>query len=131
MKCIGCSNPCRRKYCSLQCQQDFYYRSFIDRWKNGGEHGRRGTNVSRYIRRYLFEKYNNRCCKCGWSEVNLVSCTVPLVVNHIDGDYRNCTEGNLELLCPNCDSLSSTYKVLNRGHGRYFRLERYRAGKSF
>ena len=39
-------------------------------------------------------------------------------VDHIDGDYRNNKIDNLRLLCPNCHSLSSNYKNLNKGKGR-------------
>ena len=41
-----------------------------------------------------------------------------LVADHIDGDWRNNVENNLRLICPNCDSLTSTYAALNRGNGR-------------
>lgn len=26
------------------------------------------NSYSSYIRRYLFEKYNNKCARCGWGE---------------------------------------------------------------
>ena len=41
-----------------------------------------------------------------------------LQVNHIDGNYKNNREENLELLCPNCHSLTPNYRSLNRGKGR-------------
>ena len=37
---------------------------------------------------------------------------------HIDGNYMNNKEENLILLCPNCHSLTQTYKGANRNHGR-------------
>ena len=43
---------------------------------------------------------------------------IPLLADHIDGNWRNNVENNLRLLCPNCDSLSPTYAALNRGNGR-------------
>lgn len=43
---------------------------------------------------------------------------MPLVADHIDGNWKNNTEDNLRLICPNCDSLSPTYAALNRGNGR-------------
>lgn len=36
----------------------------------------------------------------------------------IDGDFRNCSEENLTVLCPNCHSLTPTFMSLNRGNGR-------------
>ena len=43
---------------------------------------------------------------------------VPLTINHKDGDWRNSVEDNLEVLCPNCHSLTPTYGALNMGNGR-------------
>lgn len=45
---------------------------------------------------------------------------IPLDVHHKDGDYSNNDEKNLDLLCPNCHSLTNTYKSLNP-HGRKMR----------
>ena len=43
---------------------------------------------------------------------------IPLQVHHTDGNYLNHDEKNLELLCPNCHSLTSTNGTLNKGNGR-------------
>ncbi|MFE7468762.1 HNH endonuclease signature motif containing protein [Streptomyces sp. NPDC057499] len=40
--------------------------------------------------------------------------SLPLEVDHIDGDWRNNCPGNLRLLCPNCHSVTDTY----RGRGK-------------
>jgi len=53
------------------------------------------------LRRDLFESRGPHCWKCGWGEVNTYSGTIPLVMNHIDGNGTNNSEENLELLCPN------------------------------
>ncbi len=79
----------------------------------------RGKNqISKHIRRYLFEKYNNMCNSCGWDEMNPHTGLIPLQVEHIDGNYLNNKEENLTLLCPNCHSLTSTYGGANKGNGR-------------
>ena len=36
----------------------------------------------------------------------------------MDGNYLNNLESNLILLCPNCHSLTQTYKGANRNNGR-------------
>lgn len=64
---------------------------------------------------------------CGWSHTNLKTGVVPLVADHVDGNWRNNSEGNLWLLCPNCDSLTPTYAALNRGNGRKNRVVSQRA----
>lgn len=43
--------------------------------------------------------------------------TLPLEVEHIDGDATNNSEENLTLLCPNCHSLTRTYRGANKGNG--------------
>lgn len=70
------------------------------------------------MRRYIFEKFNNKCSKCGWSEINPYTNRIPLEIEHKDGNWKNSFEENLELLCPNCHSLTSTYRGANRGNGR-------------
>lgn len=119
--CKNCGKPIKypNKYCSNKCQQEFIYKSYIKRWKDGDEDGMCGEyGISWHIKRYLFDKYNNQCCKCGWHEINPTTGKVPLEVHHIDGNYKNNKEDNLELLCPNCHSLTPTYKRLNNGSGR-------------
>ena len=66
----------------------------------------------------FFEKYQNRCSLCGWGEINPTTKKTPLEIEHIDGNYKNNKEDNLLLLCPNCHSLTPTYKALNKGNGR-------------
>lgn len=74
--------------------------------------------MSVHIKKYLREKYGNKCCECGWSKINPKSGIVPLVADHIDGNWRNNVESNLRLICPNCNALSPTYAALNKGNGR-------------
>lgn len=133
-KCLHCGKETLRssyKYCSIACQMDYQYRDYIRRWKAGEIDGLNTIGmVTRHIKRYLREKYDNKCSLCGWSKINPRIGTVPLVADHIDGDWHNNAEQNLRLLCPNCDSLTPTYKGLNRGNGRESRLVGIRARKN-
>ena len=43
---------------------------------------------------------------------------IPLEIEHIDGNALNNKEENLILLCPNCHSLTKTYRGANRGNGK-------------
>lgn len=119
--CLNCGKEIsyKNKYCSSKCLQDYRHKQYIERWKNGIEDGIVGEyQISDHIRRYLFEKYDNRCSICGWNKINEFTGNVPLEVHHIDGNYTNNTESNLQLLCPNCHSLTKTYKAGNIGSGR-------------
>ncbi len=120
--CLSCGKETARakyKYCSNACQIEYQYRLYIAKWQAGEVSGLQGLGiVSGYIKRYLRRKFSNKCCLCGWAKVNEKIGYSPLVADHIDGNWRNNAEGNLRLICPNCDSLTATYAGLNRGKGR-------------
>ena len=121
MLCANCGKEIakKKKFCNNHCQKEFEYKSYIQKWKKGELDGLRGEyQISMHIKAYLFKKYNNKCARCGWGEINPFTNKIPLEIEHIDGNYRNNKEYNLILLCPNCHSLTSTYKGANLNHGR-------------
>jgi len=127
--CLNCGKPVNTlvaKYCCCKCQHEF--QSPVKDWLSGKKIY---AQAAGFIRRYMLKQADYKCRCCGWGEVNQKSGTVPLVLNHIDGDSSNNVLSNLEILCPNCDSLTPTYKGLNKGNGRHTRMERYRNGQSF
>lgn len=120
--CINCGELLNsgKKFCSSKCKTDYEYKQYIIKWKKGEISGQKKGSwggLSSYIRRYLFEKYNYKCAKCDWAKINPYSNTIPLEIEHIDGNSQNNSENNLVLLCPNCHSLTSTYRGLNKGNG--------------
>lgn len=124
--CLNCGKVLsnrQTKYCSNICQADYQYNQYINRWKSGEETGLSGEyGISQHIRRYLMDKYSCKCQLCGWGETNPYTNTVPLEIHHIDGDYKNNNEDNLQLICPNCHSLTETYKSHNK-NGRKQRVK--------
>lgn len=115
-------------YCSNRCQSDKRYTDYIQEWLAGRKNGTRGErtkNFSAHIVRYLRSKYQNACAICSWSVMNVSLGSVPLEIDHIDGNSENNVESNLILLCPNCHSLTHTYKNANHGNGRLWRREKY------
>ncbi|MGY4893350.1 MAG: HNH endonuclease [Candidatus Saccharimonadota bacterium] len=118
----------QKKFCSNKCQNDFQYSDYIEKWKSANVNGLRGRptfNLSSHLVRYIRHKYQNRCARCEWSIVNKFTLQIPLEIDHIDGDSSNNSESNLILLCPNCHSLTKTYKNANKGNGRLWRREKY------
>ena len=122
--CLNCgsllNNNRKHKFCSNSCQRDYEYKLWIEKYKqdNSIATNTKWGQIPQYLRRYIFEKYQNKCCLCDWSEVNPFTNTIPLEVDHIDGNSENNSEDNLRLICPNCHSLTSTYRGANRGNGR-------------
>lgn len=111
-------------YCSVQCQKDYEYKQYIQNWQDGKESGLSGKyQISGHVKRYLLEKTNYQCEICGWGKMNLFTHKVPLEIHHIDGDHTHNTENNLQVLCPNCHSLTNNYK--SRGAGRDERKQYY------
>lgn len=132
MLCLNCSSPPKRKnfkYCSNKCQADYQYKTFIEKWQVGFINGNKGKyfpQVLNHLKRYLLEKYGEKCCLCGWDKRHPVTNKVPLEVNHINGDSLNNSEDNLQLICPNCHSLTENFRNLNKGNGRIFRRKKLR-----
>jgi len=58
---------------------------------------------SRLKRRILRECIiEEKCSNCGFEEKRITDYTVPLLLDHIDGDTTNHKQSNLRLLCYNC-----------------------------
>lgn len=126
--CLNCNKELvkgQTKYCSIQCQTDYEFNQYIQRWKAKEETGLSGAyQLSKRVRRYMFQKANYQCEKCGWHEINPFTNLSPLEIHHKDGNYENSYEDNLIVLCPNCHSLTDNYKA--RGKGRTDREKYYK-----
>lgn len=130
--CMSCKKDLlsyQGKYCSNQCQQNHQFLSYIEKWKGGVKDGGRGIltrNISKHLRRYVYEKFGGKCSQCGWHALHPKTNTSPLEVDHIDGDSENNHEENLRLLCPNCHSLTTNFRNHNKGKGRLWRKDKYK-----
>jgi hypothetical protein len=113
----------KNTYCSISCQQ------LLMKSQRTEEDLLKLSNKT--LRNLLIEKHGAKCMKCGWCEINPVTGKVPVELNHIDGNSTNKNPSNLEIICPNCHSLTPTFRSLNKGNGRFKRRERYKEGKSY
>lgn len=107
-------------YCSNKCQMDYQYKQNIENWKQGlivGYTGK-GKSICNWLRRYLFNTRGTACSKCGWDEKHPID-NLPLTeINHIDGNAENNSEDNLEILCPNCHSMTPNFRARNKSSKR-------------
>jgi 5-methylcytosine-specific restriction endonuclease McrA len=71
--------------------------------------------------RYPSHKLKQRLIKDGFKEHKCENCNlthwldnlIPIELDHIDGDHDNNELSNLRILCPNCHSLTPTYRGKN------------------
>lgn len=125
--CLNCGKEINRgkKFCDHDCQFEYQYKEYIKQWKENKVDGRKGMyDISSHIRRYFFEKYNSSCQICGWNKINPYTGKVPLQLHHIDGDCLNNKEENLQLLCPNCHSLTENFGSSNKNSSRIYRKQK-------
>lgn len=133
-KCILCKSEFlidgrnkskNRKFCSTICHRKYEENlRFVKLEFNG-------SVSSKTAKLYLIKKHGERCMECGWDKKNVVTNKVPVELEHIDGNSENNNLDNLKLLCPNCHSLTPTYKALNKGNGRHKRRKKYSEGKDY
>ena len=125
--CLNCNSliPNRNVYCNNKCQGEYSTKITFTKIENGDTSFHEET-----YKRYLIFKYGEKCMKCGWHEINLTTELIPIQMEHKDGNSENHSLNNLELLCPNCHSLTSTYGALNKGNGRAKRREKRNQNKS-
>ena len=63
-------------------------------------------------RRRVFEEQKHVCNKCGLS--HWLDVPITLELEHKDGNTGNNTRDNLEALCPNCHSVTETWRGRNK-----------------
>ena len=119
--CLHCGQPivnAGKKFCGLRCS----YARRADETEQRIRNAIPGTRVSAgTLRGYLIRTRGERCEVCGWDRKHPTTGRSPLEVDHVDGDATNHRLDNLRLLCPNCHSLTPTFRNLNKGNGRAYR----------
>jgi hypothetical protein len=116
-----CSRKCASREGGKQSKQSWDRRRavLLVKWKSGVI-----VPSERSAKGYLIIERGRKCEDCGWSKVNPKSLTVPIELEHVDGDCYNNSYSNCRLLCPNCHSLTPTYRGMNMGKGRGRKLSK-------
>jgi hypothetical protein len=119
--CKGCGTEHPRRgiqfknlYCSNKCQKDYESRQRVKQWL---DEGRDWTGqIPGWAKRTLAEQRGYKCEICNTSEWQ--GKLLSLECDHVDGNHKNNNITNLRLICPNCHSLTDTYKAKNKGNAR-------------
>ena len=71
--------------------------------------------TSQLNKRLIKEGYKEQKCECcGMTE--WLGEPIPLELHHIDGNKQNHQLSNLQMLCPNCHSITDNFKSKNIKH---------------
>lgn len=115
--CLNCGKKIVKinTFCNKECNVEYKKNKYIEKWENGEIDGSTGIDkeISITIKKHLKEKRGEKCEICGWKEVNKHTGKIPLEFHHKDGVHTNNKEENLQILCPNCHSLTETHKGAN------------------
>ena len=69
-------------------------------------------------REFLIREAGEKCSQCGFDKTRPCGASI-LEVDHIDGDHTNNDRSNLRVLCPNCHTLTPTFRNYgNKGNSR-------------
>jgi predicted RNA-binding Zn-ribbon protein involved in translation (DUF1610 family) len=114
-----------KNFCSQECWRFYITNEKITKWIFGEWDGStKNGELSSIIRNYLLKENNYSCENCGWNKIHQKTKTSPLGIHHIDGNYKNNKRENLQVLCPNCHSLTDNYGSRNKGNGREQRYKK-------
>ena len=121
--CKGCEKELKlseRTYCSNKCQAGYQYKQYIERWLRGEETGYVGKTkqLSKHVRKYVYEVKGTACSICEWDEKHPIDGSILTEIDHIDGRVEHTVMENLRVLCPNCHSMTPTFRARNKYSGR-------------
>lgn len=108
-KCSPCAGT------SVEAKRAAYIAEWLAGERPGGS---KAGNLSEIVRDYLLAEAGEACTKCGFSTPHPDDGRPILEINHIDGNGTNHSPDNLEVICPNCHALTSSYRARNKGKGR-------------
>ena len=125
--CLNCGKKIKnKKFCNRKCSFEYKDKQLVKEWQNGNIKGYCSDgSIKQFVRRYLLNKFNNKCQNCGFNIKNQYTNLPILQIHHKDGNCYNCNEDNLELLCPNCHALTENFGSRNVNSTRIDRRTKY------
>lgn len=98
----------------------YQYKVYINSWLWGLEDGYIGKTkeLSNHIKRYFVERFGTECWSCKWDGKHPIDGAQLTEFDHIDGDASNCSFDNIRILCPNCHSMTDTFRARNHRSAR-------------
>jgi hypothetical protein len=119
--CVFCNKtkPYKKSgilYCSQKCRND----SKVKLWLDGKDSGYTGKAkaLKKFIRAYIFKTRGTACSECGWDKKHPDDGLPLTEIDHKNGNAENCSPDNLRVLCPNCHSMTSTFRARNKNSTR-------------
>ena len=109
---VGRSN---RKFCSIECANEAQKDKIIKLFLENNYFNNGNIKIPNIIRNFLYKKSNFRCEVCGYEGYNLKTGNTILQIHHIDGNSKNNSPDNLQVICPNCHAKTENYMALNKG----------------
>lgn len=124
--CLWCNKECKvrtisaNKYCSVKCHQLKEGKDRVDLWLSGNHKGWSGQTrlLAPFIRNHLKLTRGSACEICKWDGHHPDDGRSLTEIDHIDGDAENCRPENLKIVCPNCHSMTPTYRARNKNSKR-------------
>lgn len=125
-ECENCKKECEfsfsstNKYCSVKCHSEKQSEIKIKMWLKGEHSGWTGKcrQLSIFVRNYLKKTRGSACEICKWDGHHPDDGRSLTEIDHIDGDAENCRPENLKIVCPNCHSMTPTYRARNKNSKR-------------
>ena len=104
-KKLGCYKTNQRRIGKKTENFNKKYLEKFEKTLKGLRPEQRSTSIRNLLIKYKFKIHQCECCKL----TEWMNKKIPLELHHVDGNNRNHKLENLQLLCPNCHTITDGY----------------------